>query len=157
MAEHDWLCTQLLNVASWPALREGNGDKVESEPAIWRVKLLSFMDLSVWTCIICVCLHVTWETKSTESRLSGGSSARPDVMNVNSYPIECAWWTACSEAPSVTTLSCGRLWQLYLFYVRALPRTGTDWFQTLIPHRHTEALYVTLVGQTALPTEKIFL
>lgn len=33
MTEHDWLLNQLLNVASWPALREENGDKVRRERA----------------------------------------------------------------------------------------------------------------------------
>lgn len=47
MNRHDWPLNQLLSVAPRPAWREKNKDKVESGPVKWRVKILSFMDLSV--------------------------------------------------------------------------------------------------------------
>lgn len=66
MNRHDWPLNQLLSVASRPA----NKDKVESGPVKWRVKILSFMDLSV--CVFVCNLGL----------LPG--------RHVNSYAIDCA-------------------------------------------------------------------
>lgn len=69
MTEHDRLLNQLRNIASWPALREENRDMVESGLTKGRVKLLSFMDLSVR---VSACVCVTWETESTRAVLLPG-------------------------------------------------------------------------------------
>lgn len=68
MTEHDRLLNRVLNVASRPALREENGDKVlhmgkkKKKRKKQRLQLFTFMDPRV-----CVCLCVAWETESTRA------------------------------------------------------------------------------------------
>lgn len=52
MNRHDWLLNQLFSLASWPALREENKDKLESGLMRQRAEILSFEDPCVCVCLL---------------------------------------------------------------------------------------------------------
>lgn len=122
--------TNCLTLFFGPALREKNRDVVEGKAPLIHGS----------ACVVCA------NRRRDRFEQQPYYYSTVDMINVNWCEIDCAWWTACSEAPSVTTLSWDQLGHLCLFYICALLRTEIDGLQALMPHRHTQALFMMLVS-----------